>query len=255
VSRRLVIAIAVVAFVLVGACLASATLGRRAFFRYAARAALAGQGVTCGDDFDVTPDASYAHATIAPCTCTVASGPIQQIELVDAVTVDLDGDRVSHVHAGHVRIAIRADAAQVDAGALGPVAVTLGVPARIAAIVAAASHVATLHPPALELAALEATISDRPAVTIDALALDGRSPLGLSARAVTLPALTGPLGTTATVAIDALSGTATASEVHLEGDFTLDGNAPILGAVARHGHVRVTGTELDGSAPSYRIEL
>jgi hypothetical protein len=253
--RRLYGVIAIVTIALLASCVIGGVLARRAFFRYAARAALAGEGITCDGAFDVVPDGAYAHASIAPCTCEVSSGPIERIELIDEVTVDLDGDHVTHVHAGRVRASVRAATGSVEAGSLGPVAATLGVPARIGAIVAAASHVAALHPPAVEMTTLDVMQGDQPAVEIETLALDGRSPLGVTAHAITLPSLTGPLGATATVTIDGLSGTATASEVHMTGDLALDGTAPILGNVTRRGHVVVGGTGLDTASPTYRVEL
>lgn len=252
---RVIGVLAVVAFLVVGACFAGMALARRSFFRYAVRAALAGRGISCGDGFDVTPDAAFAHATIAPCTCTLAQGPVASVELIEALTVDLEGERVTHVHAGHLRAAMRDTTTSVEAGSLGPIASLLGVGTRIGGLVGAASHLASLSAPAIEIPTLDVTQGGRTTVTVDALTLDGHTPLAIAAREVTLPALTGPLGASANVTIDALTGTATASEVHLEGDLALNGTAPLIGPVTRSGRVTVTGTGLDGDAPTYRIEL
>ncbi len=236
-------------------CGAGLLLGRGALARYVARAALSEHGISCGDGFDVTPDATFAHAEIAPCTCTMEQGAVESFEIVDPLTVDLDGQRVTAVRAGTMRVAMRGSGPPVDAGSLGPLASMLGVPARIGGLVSAASEVARMSPPPIEVATLEVTQGGRPAVSVDALALDGASPLGITAHEVTLPSLTGPLGAHATVTIDGLTGTASGAEVRFEGRLALTGAAPIVGTVTRGGTVTVTGTGLDGDSPAYRIEL
>lgn len=230
-------------------------LARGSFARYLARAALAEHGISCGDGFDVAPNSDFTRADIAPCTCTVEHGPVESFELVDSVTVDLEDQSVTHVHAGHVIISMRAGAPAVEAGSLGPVASMLGVPARIGAIVGAASQLAAMDVPALEIPTLDVQQGGHTTVTVLALALDGEHPLGLSASHVTLPALTGPLGASATVTIDDITGTATQSDVTIAGDLALNGSAPIVGTVTRNGPVTVSGSALDTDAPSYRIEL
>jgi hypothetical protein len=143
----------------------------------------------------------------------------------------------------------------VDAGALGPVASMMGVPQRIGGLVGAAAHVASMHPPAIDVARLEVSQGGRTTVEVDVLALDGADPTGLSATEITLPSLSGPLGASATVTIDGLHGTASASEVRLTGQLALTGTAPLVGSVTRSGEVHVTGTGLDGDAAVYRIDL
>jgi len=236
-------------------CGALGMLARGSFARYLARATLASHGISCGDGFDVTPDATFAHAEIAPCTCAMDQGAVESIELVSSMTIDLDGQRVTHVHAGTLRVAMRPSSPAVEAGSLGPIASMLGVPARIGGLVNAASQLAAMDVPPIEVATLEVTQEGRVTVSVDTLALDGEHPLGLSAHEVTMPALTGPLGAHATVTIDGLAGTASASDVRLSGDLALTGSAPIVGSVTRSGHVVVTGGALDTDAPTYRVEL
>lgn len=253
-NRALAVGVAI-PIVICCLCGAGLMLARGSFARYVARASLAAQGISCGDGFDVTPDTSFAHAEIAPCTCTMDEGAVASFEIVTPMTVDLDGQRVTHVHAGTLRVAMRGEGPPVEAGALGPLASMLGVPARIGGLVRAASELASMHAPPIDVATLEVTRDDAVVVSVDTLALDGQTPLALTAHEVTLPALTGPLGAHATVTIDAVHGTASASDVHIEGDLALTGTAPILGSVTRSGHAVVTGSALDTDAPSYRIEL
>lgn len=236
-------------------CGTGLVLARGSLARYLARASLAGQGISCGDGFDVALDASFAHAEISPCTCTIDQGAVESFEIVNTMTLDLEGQRVTHVHAGIVRVAMRGEGPAVDAGSLGPVASMLGVPARIGGLVGAASQLASMHPPPIDITTLDVTQGGRVVVTVDALSLDGASPLAIVADEVSLPALTGPLGAHATVTIDALSGTASESDVRLAGDLALTGSAPIVGSVTRSGRVTVTGAALDSDAPDYRVEL
>jgi hypothetical protein len=252
--RALAIGIAI-PLVLCCVCGASGMLARGAFARYVARATLAGYGIACGDGFSVSPDVGMHHAEVAPCTCTMDDGAVESFEIVTPLTVDLDGTRVTHVHAGTVRVALRPESASVDAGALGPLASVLGIPARIGGTVHAASQVAGMDAPPVEIATLEVTREGEVTVAIDALALDGADPLGISIHQLTMPALTGPLGAHASLTIDDLAGTATASDVHMEGELALTGQAPLVGTVSRSGRVTVSGSALDTDAPTYRVDL
>lgn len=253
--RRALVALALVPLALCCVCGTGAALGRGAVARYLARSLLAGHGITCGAGFDVTPDASFAHAEIAPCTCTMEDGAIESFELVEPVTVDLDGQTVTHVHAGSVRLALRGAGPSVDAASLGPIASAMGVPARIGGVVNAAARIAEASPPPIEATHVEVDQGGRPAVTLDGLALDGGHPLAITVHEVALPSLTGPLGAHATATIDDVSGTATPSEVHIEGQLSLSGAAPIMGTVTRSGTVTVSGTGIGSESPTYRIEL
>ncbi len=253
-SRALGVGVAI-PIVLCCLCGGLGLLARGMVARSIARAELARHGITCGDGFDITPDASFAHAEVAPCTCTMDDGAVESFEIVTPMTIDLDGQRVTHVHAGTVRVAMRAASPSVDAGSLGPLASMLGVPARIGGLVNAASQLARMSAPALDVETLEVTQEGRVTVSVDALSLDDAHPLGITAHRITMPALTGPLGAHADVTIDAWSGTASASDVRLSGDLALTGSAPIVGSVTRSGRVTVTGTALDTDAPTYRVEL
>lgn len=253
--RRAIVVLAGLALALACLCGIGLLLARGAFAGYAARSALAARGIACDDHFSVSVDTGLTHAEVSPCTCTMDQGPVESFELVDPVRVELEGETITHVHAGHVRVAMRGAGPAVDAGSLGPVASMLGVPARIGSLVGAASQLASMHAPQTEIPVLDVEQNGHASVHVETLAIDGRSPLAITASQVTLPALSGPLGASATATISDLAGTASATDVQLSGDLALTGSAPIVGTVTRNGHIVVTGTALDTDAPSYRIEL
>lgn len=253
--RRALIALGAVGVVLCVLCGGGLLLARGWLARRAARAALESRGIVCDDDFALSVEGGGTAATIAPCTCTMEEGPVASFQLVDPVTVTLDGETPTHVHAGHVRVSMRGAGPAVDAGALGPLASMLGVPARIGSLVDAAARASAAGVPATDVDEIEVRHDEATTATISGLALDGRVPLGLRTESITLPDLRGPLGASATVGVDGLHGTATAGDVHLEGELSLSGTAPLLGTVTRTGHVLVEGTGLDGDAPTYRIAM
>lgn len=252
---RALAVLGVLALLLVCLCGGGLYLARGLFVGYGARSALAARGIVCDDDFAVSVDASVTHADVSPCTCTMEEGPVASFTLVEPVAVELEGEIVTQVRAGQVRVSMRGEGPAVDAGSLGPLAAMLGVPARIGSLIGAASELAVMHAPATEIASLDVEQGGRTTVHVESLALDGASPLGITATEVSLPALSGPLGASATAEITGLSGTASASSVRLSGELALTGSAPIVGSVTRGGHVVVSGSALDTDAPSYRIAL
>lgn len=252
--RHAMMALGAVGVLLCLLCGGGLLLARGWIARRAARAALEARGIVCDDDFALSIESSE-RARIEPCTCTMEDGPVASFELVDAVTVTLDGETPTHVSAGHVRVTMRDGGPAVDAGALGPLASMLGVPARIGSLVDAAARASAADVPAADVAEIEVRHDDATTATVTGLVLDGRAPLGIRTESVTLPDLRGPLGASATVGVEGLHGTASPSEVHMEGELSLSGTAPMLGTVTRTGHVVVEGTGLGGDAPSYRVAM
>jgi hypothetical protein len=240
--------------VLACACGSCSVLLRNTVAGSVAGAALAARGITC-DDLSIDVSLALDQATIAPTTCHVEGGAVEQIELVDPVTADLVMFSPTHVGAGRIRIGLRGEAPAVDAGALGPVAALFRIPERIGLLVKATSEVSAMGPPPIDVGTLEVMRGDHVSVAIDALALDGAAPLGITAREITLPSLDGPLGSHADVRIDALHGQGAADEVTLTGTIHLDGSAPLMGEMHRDGEVTVRGTALTSASPSYAIQL
>ncbi len=219
-----------------------------------AASALASHGITC-DDLSVDVSIALDEATIAPTTCQVDAGAIERIELVDPVSADLVMFSPTHVRAGQVRVALRGEAPVVDGGVLGPVAALFRIPERIGLLIRATSEIAAMGPPPVDVEALEVVRGDRVSVSVEALALDGASPLGITAREVTLPTLEGPLGAHADARIDAIHGEGTADDVTLTGALHLDGSAPLVGEMHQDGRATVEGSALTSASPSYGIRL
>lgn len=220
-----------------------------------ARSSLAAHGVSCDEDFALSVESGLAHASLAPCTCTLEDGAIASFELVDPVSLDLDGTRVTHVRTGTVSVVMRPEGPAIDAGVLGPIASVMGVPARIGGLIGAAADVARLDPPAIDVPHLDVVRDGRPAVSVESLALDAARPIGVTAARASLPGLAGPLGAHADLTIEHVTGTTSSEEVRLEGDLTLTGSAPLLGEVSRAGRVVLRGEALGSSHATYQIEL
>ena len=252
---RVLMALGAVGVVLCLLCGGGLLLARGWLARRAARAALELRGIECDDAFALEVDGGGETATVAPCTCTMEEGPVASFELLDPATVTLEGETPTHVHAGRVRVSMRSTGPAVDAGALGPLASMLGVPARIGSLVDAAARASEAGVPATDVDEIEVRHDDATTATVTGLALDWRAPLGIRTESIALPDLRGPLGASATVGVEGLHGTATPSEVHMEGELSLSGTAPLLGTVTRAGHVVVEGTGLGGDAPTYRVAM
>lgn len=235
-------------------CGGCSLLFRGAIASAMAESALASRGIVC-DELSIDLGLAMDQATIAPTTCHPDHGAVETIELVDPVTAELVAFSPTHIEAGRVRVGLRGEAPSVDAGTLGPVAGLFHVPERIGLLIQATSEIAAMAPPAIDVGTLEVMRGDQVSVAIDALALDGHTPLALTAHEVTLPSLDGPLGAHAEVRIDALHGDATAEQVTLTGTIHLNGGAPLMGEVHRDGEVTVEGSALTSPSPSYTIRL
>lgn len=250
--------------VLVVLALAVVALGPMLVDAYAtsrARSELGARGVECDERFSVDVSTMLASATVTPTRCTVAEGMVESFELLDPVVMDVDRLRPSHVRAGRVRVALRADPPAVRSARWGLVLQMLAIPTRLGLVVASASRLAGSGLPKSEVASIEIVRSEHTLLTLQGLTADGAAPLHLHATRVELPplaervpdALTGITPLDARAEITPLDATATPKRVELEGDVVASGLVAMFGQASQRFHLSLTVEGLDGPAPTFHL--
>ncbi len=225
-----------------------------------ARTALEERGVVCDERFALDADWTLSEVTLAPTRCELTDVDFARaIEIPQGGTARLSGLSASDLSVPLVRVFLSdAPSAEVDLGGLGPLA-SLG----LGGIADVGSHVATSARAVSELAArepipthvlvLELVHDDEVAVTFESLEIDGGQPVTVRAAHVTLPEMSGPLGMALGGSIDTLTGTATPSTCHLEGDVSVGARLPVIGAIGTGVHVILEGAALDTDAPTFSV--
>lgn len=227
-----------------------------------AEANLASHGLSCpGLALDASWDLSRAE--IAPVRCVGAEGErseareVEALELVDPAFVDLVLFEPTHVRMGRVRVHLRADDAGtgVDLGALGPVAALLRIPSRIGSATRAAAEIAAHALPPLEASSVEIVRGASVRVSMTDVALGGGTPMTFTVARMDLPALEGPLGTSASVALNAVTGEATPATCSVRGELQIDAGVPLVGEVHRRTNASIIASGLDGARPSWDVSF
>lgn len=222
-----------------------------------ARTELEGRGLSC-TDVSVDVNLDFSRAEIAPMRCGRGpDGEVEAIELVDPAFVDLVLFSPTHLTAGRVRVHLRADdpGAGVDLGALGPVAGLLHIPSRIASAAHAAAEIASHDLPPTDVSSAEIVRGENVRVSMTDLTLSGGTSTTFTIARVDLPALEGPFGTSASVAINTLTGDASPSTCTLSGELQLDASIPLMEAIHRRQHTTITATGLDTPSPSWNVSF
>lgn len=224
-----------------------------------ARDRLAEQGIECDDRLSVDLGWALDVARIAPTTCTMREGDVAAFELLDPVTIELgEGFEARLVTGGRARVVTRIDPPVVHASGLGAIVDALEIPDRIGMLVAGAARLSGDDLPQIEMGSIEVARDDRVSALLTGVHLVGRTattPLALRVDRADLPAIAGPLGARATIAIAPMSAEATPSHATLEGDLRIDASLPLLGGLQRDVHLAVVGDGLDGPTPRYDIQM
>lgn len=238
------------------ACLlgAGVALAKDAIATSVARDRLRERGVECDERFAASIAWSLDEVVIAPAYCTLGEGPVESVELIDPVRVALEGGEPAHVDGGAVRAILRGEPPAVRAGGFHAALAAIEVPERVGMIASGLARLAGSELPATELASLEIARHGTGAIaTLAGVHADGASPLGVRVDRVSMPALAGPLGASATAALRAVEARATSRRVEMEGDLEVDAALPILGALRQSTHLVLIGEGLDGAEPRWEL--
>lgn len=223
-----------------------------------ARDALVERGVVCDERFSVDVAWGLDHATVAPTRCQLVEVDYaESVELPEGAEVTLSGLSATELHATTVRVYLgeAASLGSVSLGPLGVLGAMTGVDTRVAATARAASELASHEPPATTVDRVELVRGDAVEVTLETLHLTPGEPLTVTVERAALGELSGPMGTSATGELRDVSGTATASTCHLEGDLAVSARVPILGTIAHETHLVVDGSALDGPSPTLSVSM
>jgi hypothetical protein len=225
-----------------------------------ARDALVARGVVCDDRFALDVDWSLSEVTIAPTRCQLTELDFASaIELPEGATAHLSALSATDLSVPSARaFLIDAPSADVDLGGLGPLgSLGLGgladVGSHVAATARAASELAAHEPIPTGVGRLELVHRDVVVVTFETLEIGGAQPTTLRAARVSLATMTGPMGMALEGSIETLTGSATPSTCHLEGDLSVGARLPVLGAFGTGVHVILEGAALDTDAPTFSV--
>lgn len=249
-------AIGCLALAVVGlACVAGmgVTLGRHAIVTGIAREELRARGVECDERFALEVSLTLDQAIVAPTTCTLGTGGVESIELVDPLTVALAGTAPTRLEGGAARIALR-DTGTFRATGWGAILDALSIPERIGTMVAGLGELARAGAPPITMGSVEIVRGGQPMLTLATLRSDGASPLGVTIERVELPVIEGPIGARARVGLTGVRSSATPQRVAMDAQLDVDASMPMIGSLDQQRPVRVEVDGLDTPMPRWTVQ-
>ena len=229
------------------------TLGRHAIVTAIARDQLRQRGVECEDGFALEFSLMLDEAVLAPTTCTLATGDVESIELVDAVTVGLAGGEPTRVEGGTARISLR-NVGSFRATGWGAILDALSIPERLGTMVAGFGQLARAGAPPISMGTIEIQRAGQPMLTLATLRADGASPLGVTVERAELPVIEGPIGARARVQLTGVRSSATAQSVTMDAQLDVDASMPMIGSLDQQRPVHVVVEGLDTALPRWTVE-
>jgi hypothetical protein len=229
-----------------------------------ARRRLHARGVECDDRLAVDLAAAFGAATLAPTTCTVATGPIESFAIVDPVELTLAGASVRAIRAGRVQIVVRVPPPVVAAGGWGAALEMLGIPERLGLLAHGLAELAAQDRAAVDAQSIEIVHAGRATATLTGVRLGAGSPMSIEVARITLPALSLPFGLDVAPELAAVRGSATAARVELDGDLAgsgavltllralLPSDLPLDAAAITGRRIGIVVEGLDTPSPTYR---
>lgn len=229
-----------------------------------ARDQLAQRGVECDERLAVALGWTLRSARIDPTSCTLSEGDVAGFELLDPVTVELNGLDPTRVTGGRARVISRIEPPVVSASGLGGVLGvgamldTVAIPQRVGMVVAASARLSATELPAVELGSVEVVHGERVGIVLTGVHLVGRhgtTPLALRVDRAELPVIEGPMGLRAAITIAPLTTEATPQQATLQGQLRVDAQLPIVGGIQHEVPITVTAEGLDGPSPRYDLQM
>ncbi|AKF02907.1 hypothetical protein [Sandaracinus amylolyticus] len=243
-------------FAVVSACVGGIGLvvGRHAIATAIARGQLAERGVECDERFAVELAISLDALVVAPTRCTLASGVVTSVEVVEPVTVGIASGAPTRVEGGVARIDLRGDVgAGMRGSGWGAMLDALAIPERIGTMIAGFGQLAAAGAPPITMRSVEITRAGTPMITMSDLRTDGAQPLAVTVSRAELPVIAGPMGVRAQVALDAVRSSATRASATMDATLDVDASLPLVGTVDEQRAVSVMVEGLDTDVPRWSL--
>jgi hypothetical protein len=208
---------------------------------------LAARGLTCDDRFAVDVAALFDEASIGPTRCTREGGLVEAVELTGNATITLDGLAPSAIRAESVRVVLRDQDVRGGSGWARQLS-QINLEQRVAGLIKGLSELSGMNLPQTEIAHAEVFRGGDELAAIDTLVLTPGGSTDLTIGRVAFSAV----GGAATLSLNGVTGTATPTAVHLEGDATARAGG-MFGVFSTGGEFTLEASALDTASPALRL--
>ncbi|MEQ9082105.1 MAG: hypothetical protein RLP09_50035 [Sandaracinaceae bacterium] len=214
-----------------------------------ARDELDRRGLVCDERFSLEVSALFDEATIGPTRCTRAEGIVEAIELLEPVTVQLDGVSPESVAASSVRLTLR-DRDVRGGESWARELSRLRLEQRVAGLIKGLSELSAMSLPPTTVGQVEVIRAGERIATAEQMVLRPGASLGADARRISFVAGPGGVGR---LELTAVTGQATRPSVHLEGRASASAGIGPL-SVTRSGTFAIDATALDTASPRFNLD-
>lgn len=209
---------------------------------------LSSRGLTCDERFSVELSAFFGEAVVAPTRCTHEGGLVEAIELTAPATITLDGFEPSAIEAEGVRLTLRDRDLRGGSGWAQQLR-RINLEQRVAGLIKGLSEMSEMGLPATTITRAEVLRGSDELATLDRLVLGSGSPTTVAIDRVQFTAVMGA----ARLTLSGVTGSATGSVVHLEGDATARAGVALLGSFSTSGDFDLDASALDSASPELRL--
>lgn len=214
-----------------------------------ARSELETHGLRCDERFVVSPSALFGELTVGPTRCTHDGGLIEVIELTGDATLELEGFTPSALRANGVRLVLRDRNLRGGSGWAAELR-RLHLEQRVAGLVKALSELGGMRLPPAHVGRAEVFRGGDELATIDGLVLTPGDRMGVAIDRAVFTAVMGA----ARLTLSGVTGTATRSDVRLQGQATARAGVVLLGTFSTGGAFTLDASALDTAAPELRLQ-
>lgn len=209
------------------------------------RSELEARGLTCDDRFSIELSALFDEARIGPTRCTREGGLVEAIELAGDAVVDLDGLAPAAIQVESLRVVLRDQDLRGGTGWAAQLR-RINLEQRVAGLVKGLSELGGMNLPPTEVVRAEVFRAGDELAAIDGLSMRAAE-VGIQRVAFSA------VGGAARLTLEGVTGSATPSAVHLEGQASASVGVAFLGAIARAGAFALDASRLDTAAPLLRL--
>lgn len=215
-----------------------------------ARSELSARGLECDERLSVAPSALFDAARIGPTRCTLEGGLVEAVELTGEAVVELDGLAPAALRAAGVRVELRDRDVRGGTG-WAPALRRVRLEERVAGLVKGLSELGGMELPKTRVERVEVLRGGAELARIDQLVLTPAASKSMEV-AIEQVAFAAAAGA-ASLTLDGVTGSATASAVQLEGQATARAGIALLGMFSTGGAFTLGASALDTDAPRFHL--